>query len=188
MSSTRTTNSSRSLKMPSPPLSLSSSSLSPTMAASSCFWARCKEVILGGGGSSSGEAGDSGEGMGDSFCGEDGGGGEVGAGGVAGGGRVAGWAGGGDGDVGATGLKGWEYSCGSSGWGRGEGMERGGRGEWQGEEDEAGDGGAEGGSGVAGCGGISGRDAGRKEIKGSSHIYRWTSNPVGGIKYSVRNK
>lgn len=68
MSSTRTTNSSLSLKMPSPPLSLSSSSLSPAMAASSCFCARCSEVIFGGRGSS-GEAGDSGDGdgKGDSF-------------------------------------------------------------------------------------------------------------------------
>lgn len=66
MSSTRTTNSSRSLKMPSPPLSLSSSSLSPAMAASPCFWARCRELTLGAG-RSSGEAGDSGDGAGDSF-------------------------------------------------------------------------------------------------------------------------
>lgn len=60
MSSVRTTNSSRSRKIPSPPLSLSSSSLSPAMAASACFFARWREVRRWEAGASSGVGGDGG--------------------------------------------------------------------------------------------------------------------------------
>lgn len=60
MSSVRTTNSSRSRKIPSPPLSLSSSSLSPAMAASACFFARWREVRRWDAGASSGVGGDGG--------------------------------------------------------------------------------------------------------------------------------
>lgn len=151
MSSTRTTNSSLSLKIPSPPLSLSSSSLSPTIAASSCFWARCREVIFGAGGSS-GEVADSGEGVGDSFWdagGGGGGGGEAG-GGVAGWGRLAG--GGGDGDEEATGLWGSEFFSWSTAGGIGEEIGRGGSGEWEGEDEDTGDWGSEGGWGVVSAG------------------------------------
>lgn len=47
-SSTRMTNSSRSRKMPSPPLSTSSSSVSPQMAAVSCFLARWRGLVSSG--------------------------------------------------------------------------------------------------------------------------------------------
>lgn len=60
MSSVRTTNSSRSRKIPSPPLSLSSSSLSPAMAAPACFFARWRAVRRWEAGASSGVGGDGG--------------------------------------------------------------------------------------------------------------------------------
>lgn len=60
MSSVRTTNSSRSRKIPSPPLSLSSSSLSPAIAASACFFARWREVRRWDAWASSGVGGDGG--------------------------------------------------------------------------------------------------------------------------------
>lgn len=60
ISSVRTTNSSRSRKIPSPPLSLLSSSLSPAIAASACFFARWREVRRWDAGASSGVGGDGG--------------------------------------------------------------------------------------------------------------------------------
>lgn len=94
-------------------------------------------MIFGAGGSSgeAGDAGDSGDGKGDSFTVEVGGGEEAG-GEVAGSGGAGGTAavvpvGGSDGerDFEVAGLGGCETSCGSSGRGKGEGSERGGRGE-----------------------------------------------------------
>ena len=102
MSSVRTTNSSLSRNMPSPPLSLSSSSLSPAMAAFVCFLAKCRAVIWGAG-ASSGVGGDGGESWGISAGG--GGGGEEDGGGVEDGGRVVG-GGDGDGSEGGRGLGG----------------------------------------------------------------------------------
>lgn len=100
MSSARMTNSSRSRKMPSPPLSPASSSVSPHTAAVSCFLARCRGRASGGSGSSGdGAAGSSGGGGGGAAAGCGGGGAGTGAGGD---GRAGGaGAGGGGGELGA---------------------------------------------------------------------------------------
>lgn len=93
MSSARMTNSSRSRKMPSPPLSPASSSVSPHTAAVSCFLARCKGRASGGSGSSGdGAAGSSAGATGGTVVGAGGGGGggEGSAGGGGGGGGCGG--------------------------------------------------------------------------------------------------
>lgn len=123
MSSARMTNSSRSRKMPSPPLSPASSSVSPQTAAVSCFLAKCRGRASGGSGSSGdGAAGSSsgaaagggGEGRAGG-CGGGGGGGELDTGATSGGGegRAGGWG------VGAGSGEGGGFSS-SSGGSKGE--------------------------------------------------------------------
>lgn len=124
MSSARMTNSSRSRKMPSPPLSPASSSVSPHTAAVSCFLAKCRGRASGGSGSSGdGAAGSSSRavagGGGEGRAGGGGGGGELGTGATKGGGEGRAGGGGGGWGVGAGGGEGGGFSS-SSGGSRGE--------------------------------------------------------------------